>query len=81
MPAMNRDHRRKLDQWTVNAGQIAQINSQLEQQIRDLNAIRDLSAPEDVLEHYTSTLAHLRDARRQLEAAGRGLWARIAEAR
>lgn len=76
MPAshLTRDYAAARD--IAASGRLSQISLDLEQHIRTINALRDQSAPEDVLEHYTTALGQLNTARRELILASNGLWTR-----
>lgn len=68
------------DQYRIRCATLSGACSQLarivEQTIHDLNQLRDTGAPEDVLEHYTTALTNLNQARRSLALAGSALWKR-----
>lgn len=60
----------------VDSGQTSRILNTVEQLIHDLDTLRDNGAPEDILEHYTSALAGLNQARRSVALASTALWKR-----
>lgn len=76
MPSTTKAHDAYRIRRAVESGQTSQILNTVEQLIRDLNTLRDNGAPEDVLEHYTSALAGLNQARRSVALASTALWKR-----
>ena len=76
MPSTTKAHDAYRIRRAVDSGQTSQILNTVEQLIHDLNTLRDNGAPEDILEHYTSALAGLNQARRSVALASTALWKR-----
>lgn len=59
------------------SGRCEALASQTRDIITQLNQLRDQSAPETTLDHYTAALAALNTARREITLAADDLWKRV----
>ena len=76
MASQSRSHDQYRIRCATSSGSCSQLARTVERTIQDINQLRDSGAPEDVLEHYTSALAGLNQARRSLTLASTALWRR-----
>lgn len=74
-----RERRRALDRYAVMVGAVGMLCEGLDRDCRWLTEQGERPLPADVDEHVGQAMMSLRNARRELEAVSRGLWARVSE--